>query len=264
MYLEYLLDNKYSKWYINIINSAKNRILDDIFYTEKHHIIPKSFGGSDVEENIVVLTYREHFLCHWLLVKCVKEPYKRKAFSALSRMRRNRKQIVITSSWRFDIMKKAAKNAMVGRKIKEETKQKNRDIALALHKNPEYIEKWITGMQNSPKPIITEKYIKASRNNILKYNGSDKHRADVSKAQKGKPKSESQRKKQSETMKSGAAAFGKRNGMNDPINRLKVKNTKIGLKALYKNGIKKMAKPDTEKWYMLIKQGFRPAQDMIG
>lgn len=36
-------------------------------YYEKHHIIPKWMGGSDKKENLVLLTAREHYLCHYLL-----------------------------------------------------------------------------------------------------------------------------------------------------------------------------------------------------
>ena len=59
--------NKYTKWYNNITDKAKNRKLDS--YTESHHIKPRSMGGSDEPENLVNLTAREHFICHWLLVK---------------------------------------------------------------------------------------------------------------------------------------------------------------------------------------------------
>ena len=38
-------------------------------YTEKHHILPKSLGGIDSENNLVSLTAREHFICHYLLAK---------------------------------------------------------------------------------------------------------------------------------------------------------------------------------------------------
>lgn len=61
------LDNKYTRIYYQIVNRAQSRTLDG--YKEKHHIIPKSFGGSNKKENLVELTAREHFICHWLLVK---------------------------------------------------------------------------------------------------------------------------------------------------------------------------------------------------
>ena len=38
-------------------------------YYEVHHILPKSLGGSNDKTNLVMLTAREHFICHWLLVK---------------------------------------------------------------------------------------------------------------------------------------------------------------------------------------------------
>jgi len=59
--------NKYNTWYRNITENAKHRIIDS--YTEKHHIIPKSLGGTDNNDNLVDLTPREHFICHWLLTK---------------------------------------------------------------------------------------------------------------------------------------------------------------------------------------------------
>lgn len=55
----------YQKTYNQIIERAKTRQLEG--YKEKHHIIPKCMGGLDVEENLVELTAREHFLCHKLL-----------------------------------------------------------------------------------------------------------------------------------------------------------------------------------------------------
>ena len=59
--------NKYNTWYNNIINLARNRVLEG--YTELHHIIPSSLGGSDEPDNLVALTAREHSICHILLTK---------------------------------------------------------------------------------------------------------------------------------------------------------------------------------------------------
>jgi 5-methylcytosine-specific restriction endonuclease McrA len=57
------LQNKYTRWYYNIIQRAQQRNISG--YTEKHHIIPRSFGGSNQKENLVALTAREHFVCHF-------------------------------------------------------------------------------------------------------------------------------------------------------------------------------------------------------
>lgn len=38
-------------------------------YYEVHHILPRSLGGNNDKSNLALLTAREHFICHWLLVK---------------------------------------------------------------------------------------------------------------------------------------------------------------------------------------------------
>ena len=63
------LDNKYTRWYNSIISNAQTRIAEG--YTEKHHVLPRCLGGTDLSKNIVRLTGREHFICHWLLMKMV-------------------------------------------------------------------------------------------------------------------------------------------------------------------------------------------------
>ena len=78
------LPNKYTKWYNSIIESAKNRVLEG--YKERHHIIPISLGGPDIDSNIAELTAREHFVCHLLLTKMTKGNDKYKMNFALSMM----------------------------------------------------------------------------------------------------------------------------------------------------------------------------------
>ena len=51
------IENKYSKWYWNIIEKSKKRILPIDMYKEKHHIIPRSLGGSNLKENLIELYY---------------------------------------------------------------------------------------------------------------------------------------------------------------------------------------------------------------
>jgi len=62
----------YLNLYHTIINRRKATPCRDQ-YTEKHHIIPRSLGGSDDADNLVNLTAREHFICHYLLVKIYSE-----------------------------------------------------------------------------------------------------------------------------------------------------------------------------------------------
>jgi hypothetical protein len=77
--------NKYKQWYANITEQAKNRVLDS--YTESHHIVPRSLGGGDEADNLVNLTAREHFVCHWLLVKMTTGQEHHKMLNALRMMR---------------------------------------------------------------------------------------------------------------------------------------------------------------------------------
>lgn len=75
--------NKYTNYYYNIINNATQNT--DV-YGEEHHIIPKSLGGSNKRENLVRLTAREHFICHWLLIYMVDSKLKYKMQFAFFKM----------------------------------------------------------------------------------------------------------------------------------------------------------------------------------
>ncbi len=78
-------NTKYTKIYHSIISNAQQRDLNG--YTEKHHIIPSSLGGSDDVTNLVKLTAREHFICHWLLTKMLDDTYSKwKMINALGLM----------------------------------------------------------------------------------------------------------------------------------------------------------------------------------
>jgi hypothetical protein len=78
-------DNKYTKLYYQIITPTLNRELNT--YKELHHIIPRSLGGTDEKDNLTYLTAREHFICHWLLVKMTEGAARSKMIYALQGMR---------------------------------------------------------------------------------------------------------------------------------------------------------------------------------
>jgi hypothetical protein len=79
------INNKYTQWYYSIINRATTRNVSG--YLEKHHIMPKSFGGSNKKSNLVKLTVREHYICHLLLTKMVTGECRAKMIYALSLMK---------------------------------------------------------------------------------------------------------------------------------------------------------------------------------
>ena len=59
----------YQKQYDSIINIAirECRKKNKEVYYEEHHIVPRCLNGSDEKNNRVLLTAREHFICHKLL-----------------------------------------------------------------------------------------------------------------------------------------------------------------------------------------------------
>lgn len=57
----------YKKIYDSIIEFRQNNKFEG--YVERHHIVPRSLGGSDEQSNLVDLTAREHYICHLLLSK---------------------------------------------------------------------------------------------------------------------------------------------------------------------------------------------------
>ena len=101
--------NKYSKWYYSLIQRATSRIQDSSIYYEKHHILPKSLGGDDSEMNLVLLTAKEHFVCHLLLTKMVEGRAKFQMIKALHMMTISTKyQHRINSSTYASLKAKAA------------------------------------------------------------------------------------------------------------------------------------------------------------
>lgn len=147
------LDNKYTKVYYLIVNRAINRTLNN--YKERHHIIPKSLGGSNEATNIVELTPKEHFVCHLLLTKMTVGDHRRKMSYALWLMsnlkNQNQEHRHVPSGKMYDIIrskhakivaeslrgKKKNYSSFAGKKHSSETIKLQREIKLGK-KNPNY------------------------------------------------------------------------------------------------------------------------------
>lgn len=157
----------YLNIYNKIINNSKSRSLE--CYTEKHHIIPKCLGGSNKKENIAVLTAREHFICHRLLVKIYKD--NNKMLYALNRLinRYTKHSILKINSKTYSKLKKQHADLMSNRIVSKETKLK--------------ISKYRTGRKSSQE---TKDKLSKSLKGITK---SKEWKDKISKAHLGKSKS---------------------------------------------------------------------------
>jgi hypothetical protein len=119
------VNNKYRKWYVNIISYRMNNIPHG--YTESHHIIPRSID-KDLQNdplNLVLLTAKEHFICHLLLARFTKGNDKRNMCFAVTNMARNCKnhERKFTSGY-YELARKHYVKSVTGRKHSEETKKK--------------------------------------------------------------------------------------------------------------------------------------------
>lgn len=92
---EIAINNKYTKYYCNIIIKAlarpqnKKVLNKNIGYVESHHILPKSFklGGETDKNNLVFLTAKEHFIVHLCATKMFKSVLKNKMIFAFRQLK---------------------------------------------------------------------------------------------------------------------------------------------------------------------------------
>lgn len=217
-------DSKYTTWYYEIISNAKksNRRKGGDEYYENHHIIPrcKPFCGSNRNENMILLTAREHFIVHWLLTKMCEGVYKQKMQHAIFRMISKTGKRIITS-WQFEIAKKEQAKAVSSRAVTLETRNKISQALKGKNVGKNLTEEHKSKLREAAKtraPISEETRKKRSaslkgrvapnKGKPSKMKGkpsglhhTDEHRHRMSVVQKGRIFSEEHRKKISESQK---------------------------------------------------------------
>jgi NUMOD3 motif len=237
-----MLINKYSKTYFAITSNAKQRITEG--YTELHHIIPQSMGGSNDKENLVELTAREHFVCHWLLIKMTEGKDRSKMLYALNGMKaenryQQRYNTKITArvyeTYRIEHAENHSKTmkgrpaSNKGRPMSDEQKQLLREKAKANHANGKVYSK-----ESQEKRIAK----------VLGQKRTDETKRLMSLSSKGKPKgpmSEEQKQARSITM------TGQRKTKSHATN---VANAVLGNISINKDGFEKKVKQDTLQSYL--------------
>ena len=179
--------NKYTKWYQAITQNGKQERLPGY---ERHHIVPRSLGGTDDNENITFITAREHFICHWLLIKIypIGEAHW-KMLNALRMMRAenpNQKRYTTKITSRvyaklkeeYAILQsekhKGSGNGMYGKNHTEEAKRKISEANTGRIQPPEEKEKQIAAITGRTRdPFTTEWKENLSNNHKSKQPGFD-------------------------------------------------------------------------------------------
>ena len=149
------LNNKYTKIYYKIIENAHKRLALTNVYTEKHHIIPKSLGGSNDISNIAELTAREHFICHRLLVKMTTNDNKRKMAWAIRRMLtgvNNYQERHIPLSKKYEHIRTHTNKIIKGWSHSEETKEHLSKVLTGRKFTKETIQKMSMSRKGKKKP----------------------------------------------------------------------------------------------------------------
>jgi hypothetical protein len=139
----------HQKIYEEIIENAKKQNRKKLrktntkyVYYEKHHIFPKCLGGSDEEKNLVLLTAKEHYICHKLLTYIYKGD--RKIALAFHKMTYSKNGTYIKSSSNY----KYARELISLIPLSEETKNKIKQYKSNQKRNDK-ISKSLTGKLKS-------------------------------------------------------------------------------------------------------------------
>lgn len=86
----------YEKLYVNLLikHGTKEKPTG---YSERHHIIPISLGGSDGVDNLLYLSARAHLIVHWILFKIHKNEVMARAFYGMCDTYRRPERSRVTS-----------------------------------------------------------------------------------------------------------------------------------------------------------------------
>lgn len=186
--------------YDRLIERAKTRS-NATGYTERHHIIPRSLGGSDDHSNIVVLTAKEHYIAHRLLAKFTTGQDKHKMAYALFNM-------CTTSKQRPRYVPNARSYALIKAEMAESMKE-----SCALMTKEERLIKYgvrlgttqsadtrqkISDSSKKPKSATHKANISTGKRGI-KF--SDSHIENLKLSHRGVKQTESRKKNTSEVMK---------------------------------------------------------------
>jgi 5-methylcytosine-specific restriction endonuclease McrA len=244
------LSNKYSKCYDNIIHRAKSRDLPKEIYTEKHHIIPRSLGGTNNVANLVRLTAKEHRLVHILLPKMTIDPAHTKsmwyALWMMLRTKNKDQKRQVSKGRAFELAKiqvaAALSQTHKGKVVSPETRNK---LAKSRIGKPGPNKGKAMSQEQKDKLSIAKKGIRQSQETIAKqvasragYKHSEETKQKISNGNKGKTTIVTEETK----LKISAALKGKPSHLKGKPSPLKGIKATDDLIQRYKDGHKNRAR----------------------
>lgn len=152
--LNWRRENKYSIWYDALMKKARMRNLKKPY--ERHHVWPISCGG-DRKSETVKLTFREHFLAHWLLTKFVFGLNKYRMLFALAMMSNERSGRRLCSSWQYVVARRSFAKAhrdwwsCLSSKEKEERRRVLSEQIKRQRLDPEFLQAQSSAVSKSAK-----------------------------------------------------------------------------------------------------------------
>ena len=201
-------ETKYSRWYLDIIENANNqnriklkKINEDYKYYENHHILPKSIFKeySSLKENPwnkVILTAREHFICHRLIQK----HYQSINFT-LGDRKMSRTLLYMSNNGKYN--SKHYTNYKLNLSCSKETRKSISESRKGIKFSEEHRRKLKESTSGENHHMFGKHLSEKTKNKISESNKgkpkSKEHKRKMSEAQKGKLVSSETRKRMSES-----------------------------------------------------------------
>lgn len=179
----------YQKIYDNLIIIAKSKKRKKLkktdehyIYYESHHILPRCLGGTDENENLVLLTAKEHYIVHELLTKIYTT--NRKLSCALLWMSGNKKYIVSSRQYEYsrlqyqktpmsDETKEKLRNAIKGVKHTDE-RNKHKSLVQKGKSHRKYTTEGKLNCSNGQKKLYENGYISPKKGIPITNNQKEK------------------------------------------------------------------------------------------
>lgn len=180
--------SKYTKCYFAIVQRANSegRMKGGATFYESHHIIPKCLGGNNKKENLVLLTLREHFIVHHLLLKMtMTKDHHIKMQRALGAMTTRH----TLSSRQFERARQAQAEAMRDRHVSAESREKMRAAKVGKKRPPQSDEmkrKASAALRGRPLSAEHRAKLKANHRGARGHTWSAETRAKMSAAAKAR------------------------------------------------------------------------------